>query len=118
MLAGPESVDAVIDATAGIGEAVEAADLDRVEAAAPGLRAKRAEKGCAGSISSTATISVEPRQRRNSISCLSVVSQPSGGGGRSSTARALRRAPPFPSAPGRSGACAVLESADRNMTGH
>jgi hypothetical protein len=30
MLAGPESVDAVIDATAGIGEAVEAADLDRV----------------------------------------------------------------------------------------
>jgi hypothetical protein len=45
VLAGAEPVDAVIDAATGIGEAVEAADLDCVETAAPGLRAKRTEEG-------------------------------------------------------------------------
>ena len=48
MLAGAEAVDAMIDAAAGIGEAVEAADLHLVEAAAPRLRAERAEKRMLG----------------------------------------------------------------------
>src|SRR5437773_1654479 len=48
--------------------------------------------GCPLSKASMATISARPRQRRNAISSASVVSQPSGEGGRSSTARAPARA--------------------------
>jgi len=43
VLAGAEPVDAMIDAIAGIGKALEAADLHLVEAAAAGLGAERAE---------------------------------------------------------------------------
>src|SRR5947209_4974561 len=43
VLAGSKSVGAMIDATAGIGEAFEIADFNLVEAPASGLDAKRAE---------------------------------------------------------------------------
>ena len=85
MLAGPKAIDAMIDAAAGIVEAVEVADFHLVEAAAPRLHAERAEKWLIGSSASMATISVRPRQRRSATSSSSVVRQPSKGGGRSST---------------------------------
>ena len=50
--------------------------------------------GCSGSSASIATISARPRHRRNAISSSSEVSQPSGEGGRSRTARARLLARP------------------------
>ena len=48
VLAGAEPVDAMIDAAAGIAEAVEVADFHLVEAAASGLHAERAEERLLG----------------------------------------------------------------------
>ena len=43
VLAGPEAVDPMVDAAAGVRQPVEAADLDVIRAAAPGPHAERAE---------------------------------------------------------------------------
>ena len=63
MLAGPETVGAMVNTAAGIAETVQIADFHVVEAgAAPRLHAERAEKRLPGSSNSMATISVRPRR--------------------------------------------------------
>ncbi len=88
VLAGAETVDAVIDAAAGIDAGVEAADLDLVEAAAAGADAEGAEHRMLGLQRLDGDDLGGPRQRRSAISSSSVVLQP-WMGGRSRTARAL-----------------------------
>ena len=116
VLAGAEPVDAMIDAAAGIGEAVEAADLHLVEAAAAGLRAEGAEQRMLRLQRLDGDDLGAPRQRRSAISSSSLVRQPCGGG-RSSTARALRAARALLAASERAGSCLLRESARLAIAG-
>ena len=110
VLAGAEPVDAMVDAAAGIGEGIEAADLDLVEAAAAGLRTERAENRVRPIPAPRwRRFRCVPRQRRSAISSSSVVRQPCGGAGLSSTARAFLATRGFFGAAEGGGACTSFE---------